>query len=71
VDKSIFSSVCPFLFSLKTVPNSEHIGLALRVPESLIYVMAMDKEDVPPEKALIYETLFPVIQNMVLQIASK
>jgi len=33
--------------------------------------MAMDKEDVPPEKALLYETLFPVIQNMVLQIASK
>ena len=30
---------------------------ALKIPEGLIFVMA--KEDVPKEKALQYETLFP------------
>jgi transcriptional regulator with XRE-family HTH domain len=44
---------------------------ALQMPEALVYVMAIEKEDVPPEKALLYDTLFPVIQGLVLQVVGK
>jgi transcriptional regulator with XRE-family HTH domain len=45
------------------------ISTALEVPESLIYVMGLEKDDVPEEKALLYDKLFPVIQDLVKQIA--
>lgn len=45
------------------------ISAAMGVPESLIYVMGMEKGDVPEEKALLYDKLFPVIQELVRQIA--
>jgi transcriptional regulator with XRE-family HTH domain len=47
------------------------ISAALDVSESLIYVMSIEETDVPKEKALLYEKLFPVIQDLVLQLASK
>jgi transcriptional regulator with XRE-family HTH domain len=49
----------------------EKLSNALKVPESLIYVMGMEKDDVPKEKKVLYESLFPVIQSLVMQIASK
>jgi transcriptional regulator with XRE-family HTH domain len=49
----------------------KRISEALEVPVSLLYVIGMEKEDVPKEKALLYENLFPVIQELVRQIATK
>ena len=44
---------------------------ALQISESLVYIMALEKEDVPAEKAILYESLFPIIQKFVLQVAGK
>jgi transcriptional regulator with XRE-family HTH domain len=53
------------------IETLKKISSALEVPESLIYVMGLEKEDVPEEKALLYEKLFPVILDLVKQIATK
>lgn len=42
---------------------------ALHVPESLIYIYGMEKEDVPDSKKALYDQLFPVIQNMITKVA--
>jgi transcriptional regulator with XRE-family HTH domain len=47
------------------------ISQSLKVPVSLIYVVGMEKDDVPKEKRLLYDQLFPVIQSLVMQISSK
>jgi len=43
----------------------------LGVPESLIYAMGIEKDDVPEEKKVLYDNLFPVIKSLVMQIATK
>lgn len=48
----------------------EKISHVLGVPESLIYAMAMEKGDVREEKRVLYDSLFPVIKGLILQIAS-
>jgi len=53
------------------IETLKSISEALEVPESLIYVMGMEKEDVPENKVTLYEKLFPVIQDLVRQIAMK
>ena len=55
-------------------PNQENLqklSHALKVPESLIYVMGIEKDDVPEEKKLLYDSLFPVIKSLVMEIAVK
>lgn len=47
------------------------LSSALKVPESLIYVLAIDREEVIKEKQALYDDLFPVIQAMIRQIAIK
>lgn len=42
---------------------------ALDVTESLIYVYGMEKEDIPEGKRDLYDRLYPVIRNMVGQLA--
>lgn len=44
---------------------------ALEVSESLVYAMAMEKSDVPEEKRVLYDSLFPVIKDLVMRIAKK
>jgi XRE family transcriptional regulator, regulator of sulfur utilization len=51
--------------------NLQKLCTALGVPESLVYVMGMEKNDVPDEKKVLYDSLFPIIQNLILQIAVK
>lgn len=46
------------------------ISTALSIPESLIYVMGLEKEDISPEKQPLYDTLFPVIKSMVEKLAT-
>jgi transcriptional regulator with XRE-family HTH domain len=53
-------------------PNPEtlkNICLALTIPESLIYVMGMERNDVPQTKQTVYDELFPLIQEMVLRVS--
>ncbi|MFL5786793.1 MAG: helix-turn-helix domain-containing protein [Flavisolibacter sp.] len=47
------------------------ISKALKVPVSLIYALGMDKEDVPKGKRVVYDQLFPIVQNLIIQIGSK
>ena len=54
-------------------PGNETIkklAAALNVPESLLYAMALDREEVPEENHLLYDQLFPVIQSMILRLAT-
>lgn len=46
------------------------ISVALKIPESLIYVAGLEKGDVAEEKQILYEQLFPVIESLVTQLAS-
>jgi XRE family transcriptional regulator, regulator of sulfur utilization len=41
----------------------------LDVPESVIYILALEDKDVPPHRKMVYELLFPSITAMALQIA--
>jgi transcriptional regulator with XRE-family HTH domain len=54
-------------------PNNEtlqNLCKALNVPESLLYVIGMEKIDIPQQKQLLYDELFPIIQSLVMKIAS-
>jgi transcriptional regulator with XRE-family HTH domain len=44
---------------------------ALNVPPSLVYIHSFEKEDVPESKRALYDQLFPVIQNMIQQVAGE
>ena len=52
----------PYINTLK------RISRALKVPGSLIYVVALEKEDIPKNKALLCDKLLPVIKILVMQI---
>lgn len=43
---------------------------ALNISESLLYVLGMEKDDVPKSKQTLYDELFPVIQGLVFRIGS-
>jgi transcriptional regulator with XRE-family HTH domain len=47
------------------------ICAALQVPESLLYIHSMEKEDVPESKRVLYDQLFPVIQEMIQRVAGE
>ena len=52
-------------------PNPEtlkNICIVLKVPESLIYVMGMEKGDVPVTKQAVYDDLFPQIKQLIYQV---
>src|SRR5688500_13975709 len=51
------------------IQTLKNITIALEVPESLIYVMSIEKDDVAPHKQILYQKLFPVIKGLVVQIA--
>lgn len=45
------------------------IAKALGISVSLLYVMSLDREDVPQEKAVVYDKLFPVIKGLIFDLA--
>ncbi len=47
------------------------ISAALNVPESFIYIVGIEKDDVLPQKQQLYEQLFPVIESLVLQLVKE
>lgn len=49
----------------------ETICSALGVPVSMMYTYAFEREDVPKEKRVLYDQLFPVIQLLVTQLVVK
>ncbi len=49
----------------------KRICIALNIPESLLYAMSIDREEVPKENRILYDQLFPVIQSMIMQLAQK
>jgi transcriptional regulator with XRE-family HTH domain len=49
----------------------KQISQALKVPESLIYIQGLEREDVPEKKKELFDHLFPVIQQMVTQITKE
>jgi transcriptional regulator with XRE-family HTH domain len=43
---------------------------ALSISESLVYVMGMEKEDVPVSNRALYDQLYPVIVSLIMKVAS-
>ncbi len=42
----------------------------LDIPESVIYIVAMQEADVPPSKKGVYELVYPSIKSLALQMVS-
>ncbi len=42
----------------------------LDIPESIIYIVAMQETDVPPSKRGVYELVYPSIKSLALQMVS-
>ncbi len=42
----------------------------LDIPESIIYIVAMQESDVPPSKKGVYELVYPSIKSLALQMVS-
>ncbi len=47
----------------------EKISAVLSVPQPLIYLMAMDEEDVAKDRRKVYKALFPTVKAIIMQIA--
>lgn len=52
------------------IETIKRLAEALKVPESLLYAMSIDREEVPEENRILYDQLFPVIQKMITQLAT-
>ena len=46
------------------------ICLVLDIPESILYIVAMQEADVPPSKKGVYELVYPSIRSLALQMVS-
>lgn len=48
----------------------DKICLVLDIPESIIYIIAMEDADVPPGKRGIYDVVYPSIKSLALQMVN-
>src|SRR6201996_4892119 len=46
------------------------ICMVLDIPESILYIVAMQETDVPPSKKGVYELVYPSIKSLALQMVS-
>jgi len=46
------------------------ICTVLDIPESILYIVAMQEADVPPSKKGVYELVYPSIRSLALQMVS-
>ncbi len=46
------------------------VCMVLDIPESIIYIVAMQEADVPPSKKGVYELVYPSIKSLALQMVS-
>ncbi len=51
--------------------NFKKICKALDVPESIVYILAMEESEVPASKKKIYQMLFPSIKNLAMEIVGQ
>ncbi|HWK04731.1 MAG TPA: helix-turn-helix transcriptional regulator [Puia sp.] len=49
----------------------QNIAAALEVSEPLIYLLSTEISDVPESRKDIYEKLFPVVESLIIQIATE
>lgn len=42
---------------------------ALEIPEFMIYILAFEENDIPNNKREAYNVVYPIIQNLLLQMA--
>lgn len=49
----------------------KNISEALKIPEALLYVYALEKKDVPKENEELYDKLFPLIKSMISSLVSR
>jgi transcriptional regulator with XRE-family HTH domain len=47
----------------------EKICNALEIPEFMIYILALEQEDISDSKREAYNVVYPIIQNLLLQMA--
>jgi transcriptional regulator with XRE-family HTH domain len=40
----------------------------LGVPEPLLYILSLEPDDVPEEKKMIFDTLYPLIKDMMVKL---
>lgn len=52
------------------VETLKNISSALGVSEALIYAISIEKDDVPENKQMLYNELFPIIQTLVLKVVN-
>jgi len=48
----------------------EKVCTVLDIPESVIYIVAMQDTDVPPSKKGVYDLVYPSIKSLALQMVS-
>ena len=53
--------------SQRTISKVCHV---LDIPESIIYIVAMQEGDVPESKRSVYELVYPSIKSLALQMVS-
>lgn len=59
--------------------NSRHVSdrtiqkicTTFNVPVALLYVLGIEKEEVPAEKQMVYDILFPIIRNLMVTLVTK
>ncbi len=45
-----------------------NIANAIKTPEGLLHLLALEKQDCPKPKQLLYDKLFPVVHDLILCI---
>ena len=53
--------------SQRTITKVCHV---LDIPESILYIVAMQDTDVPPSKRGVYDLVYPSIKSLALQMVS-
>lgn len=56
-----------------TRPGEETIAkicIALNIPESMLYIYSIEKDDVPEERRPLFDQLFPVIKDLITHLAT-
>ena len=54
--------------AVPTQKNLKKISDALKVTPQLVYILAIDRDDVPDNKKVLFDALLPSFQNLAEQI---
>lgn len=64
--------------ALSQIENGKRPGIktltqlseALKVPEPMLYLMAIEEKDIPKSKQMLYKKIYPVIKALIIELAS-